>query len=96
MRNTCTFVIGFSIKIWLKFFGAVFLQPRFYFYNSPINDIIKEEGEKVLPFRLPLLCFKYALSMQYPCFIHTVRLDLGLFKSCRKGLFQEVSVNKTV
>lgn len=31
MVKTAIFGIGFSIKIWLKFFGAVVLQPRFFF-----------------------------------------------------------------
>gem|GEM_PF-5871201 len=37
MQNKPTFGTGFSIKIWLKFFGAVVLQPRFFFYNAAGN-----------------------------------------------------------
>jgi hypothetical protein len=36
MQNTRTFGSGFSIKIWLKFFGAVVLQPRFFFQKLPL------------------------------------------------------------
>lgn len=46
MVKTTIFGVGFSIKIWLKFFGAVVLQPRFYL-------------NKAHRFKICGLCFTY-------------------------------------
>lgn len=43
MRNLWKFVTGFSIKIWLKFFGAVFLQPCFFAPKS-LKQVNKKDA----------------------------------------------------
>ncbi|SHL85661.1 hypothetical protein SAMN05444266_105238 [Chitinophaga jiangningensis] len=49
MVKTAIFGIGFSIKIWLKFFGAVVLQPRFFFNNDHPYIIIYTKNPACRP-----------------------------------------------
>jgi hypothetical protein len=57
MQNTRTFGTGFSIKIWLKFFGAVVLQPRFFFLKSP--SLARILSQQRFSF------FKYSFGFRY-------------------------------
>lgn len=79
------FVTGFSIKIWLKFFGAVFLQPCFFAPKSFAVTAKRADPKRSALFLcpsspVPAPCSKTALLL-HPCYTTSTRI---LQPSCQR------------